>query len=52
MKIRPYLKNNLTAHGCVAKQFKMVTVSRLALNPNLIFEMASNKILIKNENKF
>jgi hypothetical protein len=29
-----------------------VTVSRLALNPNLIFEMASNKILIKNENKF
>ncbi len=46
-----YLKNNLSAHGCVAKRFKMYcssrqmaglrffTVSRLALNPNLIFEI-------------
>ena len=48
---RTYLKNNLSAHGGVAKRFKMLTyyvyapfftVSRLALNTNLIFEIGSN----------
>jgi hypothetical protein len=49
---RTYLKKNLSAHGCVAKRFKLLiplsaglrflTVSRLALNPNLIFEIGSN----------
>ena len=48
-----YLKKNLSAHGCVAKRFKMLntrcmlrffTVSRLALNPNLIFEIGSTTL--------
>ena len=53
--IRTYLKSNLRAHDGVATRFKMLippsaglrffTISRLALNPNLIFEIGSNKMI-------
>ena len=58
---RTYLKNHLSAHGCVAKRFKMycssrfqrdsVTVPRLVLNPNLFFEIGSKKTVLLDQFK-
>ena len=68
MEFRTYLKNNLSAHGAVlrngskcshtTRMLRFFTVSRLALNPNLIFETGSineedkkrksNMIIVKN----
>jgi hypothetical protein len=60
MLFRTYLKNNLSAHGGVAKRFKMLTYyvyaplfhrfapcPEPALNPDLIFEIGSIKKILK-----